>query len=242
MMAGSSNCSAISSAAPTAGPPASTPASGRLELCTKSPATGLWLDSNAGGSLGPELKYAGYDALIISGAAEAPVLLLIEDERVAIVEAGDYWGLDTITTHKKLKTDYSVDHRVACIGQSGELLSPLANVQTEYRSFGRGGAGAVMGAKNLKQHFFPSWNYQPVGSGDEISLGRRTLSFLETRMLHWPDSMFTYLQEDKILFSSDAFGQHYAGPEKFDDEIGDRGGCLDDNHFESVQSDAGWVE
>jgi len=79
-----------------------------------------------------------------------------------------------------------------------------------------------MGAKNLKQHFFPSWNYHPVSDGEELSLGRRTLSFLETRMLHWPDSMFTYLQEDKILFSSDAFGQHYAGPEKFDDEIGDR--------------------
>jgi aldehyde:ferredoxin oxidoreductase len=126
------------------------PASGRLELCTKSPATGLWLDSNAGGSLGPELKYAGYDALIISGAAESPVLLLIEDERVAIVEADAYWGLDTIATHRKIKTDYSVDHRVACIGQSGELLSPLANVQTEYRSFGRGGAGAVLGAKKLK--------------------------------------------------------------------------------------------
>jgi aldehyde:ferredoxin oxidoreductase len=126
------------------------PASGRLELCTKSPATGLWLDSNAGGSLGPELKYAGYDALIISGAAESPVLLLIEDERVAIVKADAYWGLDTIATHRKIKTDYSVDHRVACIGQSGELLSPLANVQTEYRSFGRGGAGAVLGAKKLK--------------------------------------------------------------------------------------------
>ena len=79
-----------------------------------------------------------------------------------------------------------------------------------------------MGAKNLKQHFFPSWNYHPVANGEELSLGRRTLTFLETRMLHWPDSMFTYLKEDKILFSSDAFGQHYAGPEKFDDEIGDR--------------------
>ena len=79
-----------------------------------------------------------------------------------------------------------------------------------------------MGAKNLKQHFFPAWNYQPVANGGELSLGRRTLIFLETRMLHWPDSMFTYLNEDKILFSSDAFGQHYAGPEKFDDEIGDR--------------------
>ena len=79
-----------------------------------------------------------------------------------------------------------------------------------------------MGAKNLKQHFFPAWNYQPVENGQELSLGLRTLTFLETRMLHWPDSMFTYLKEDKILFSSDAFGQHYAGPEKFDDEIGDR--------------------
>ena len=126
------------------------PASGRLELCTKSPATGLWLDSNAGGSLGPELKYAGYDALIVSGASEAPVLLLIEDDKVTIVEAADYWGMDTIEAHKKIKAHYSPDHRVACIGPNGELLSPLANVQTEYRSFGRGGAGAVMGAKKLK--------------------------------------------------------------------------------------------
>ena len=79
-----------------------------------------------------------------------------------------------------------------------------------------------MGARNLKQHFFPDWNYHPVKNGEELSLGSRTLTFLETRMLHWPDSMFTYLNEDKILFSSDAFGQHYAGPEKFDDEIGDK--------------------
>ena len=79
-----------------------------------------------------------------------------------------------------------------------------------------------MGARNLKQHFFPSWNYHAVTNGEELRLGRRTLTFLETRMLHWPDSMFTYLKEDKILFSSDAFGQHYAGPEKFDDEIGDK--------------------
>jgi flavorubredoxin len=79
-----------------------------------------------------------------------------------------------------------------------------------------------MGARNLKQHFFPNWNYHPVKNGEELSLGSRTLTFLETRMLHWPDSMFTYLKEDKILFSSDAFGQHYAGPEKFDDEIGDK--------------------
>jgi flavorubredoxin len=78
-----------------------------------------------------------------------------------------------------------------------------------------------MGAKNLARHFSQKWNYHPVGTGEELSLGNRTLMFLETRMVHWPDSMFTYLKEDKILFSSDGFGQHYAGPENFDDEIGD---------------------
>ena len=78
-----------------------------------------------------------------------------------------------------------------------------------------------MGLKNLSRHFPQKWNYHAVENGEGLSLGKRTLTFLETRMLHWPDSMFTYLKEDKILFSSDGFGQHYAGPEKFDDEIGD---------------------
>ncbi|MEW6673808.1 MAG: flavodoxin domain-containing protein [Thermodesulfobacteriota bacterium] len=78
-----------------------------------------------------------------------------------------------------------------------------------------------MGAKNLALHFPQKWSFRPVGSGEELSIGKRKLTFLETRMLHWPDSMFTYLKNDKILFSSDAFGQHYAGQEKFDDIIGD---------------------
>lgn len=78
-----------------------------------------------------------------------------------------------------------------------------------------------MGHKNLSKHFSQKWNYQPVKSGEELGLGKRTLSFMETRMLHWPDSMFTYVKEEKLLFSSDAFGQHYAGLERFDDEVGD---------------------
>ncbi len=76
-----------------------------------------------------------------------------------------------------------------------------------------------MGHKNLSRHFSQKWNYQPVEDGGELSLGKRNLTFMETRMLHWPDSMFTYVKEEKILFSSDAFGQHYAGPERFDDQI-----------------------
>lgn len=78
-----------------------------------------------------------------------------------------------------------------------------------------------MGFKNLSRHFPAGLNLREVADGEELSLGRRTLQFLETRMVHWPDSMFTYLKEDQILFSSDGFGQHYAGPERFDDEIDD---------------------
>jgi flavorubredoxin len=77
-----------------------------------------------------------------------------------------------------------------------------------------------MGARNLASHFPNPWNFHPVKEGETLSLGRRTLTFMETRMIHWPDSMFTYLNEDRILFSSDGFGQHYAGFEKFDDQAG----------------------
>jgi flavorubredoxin len=78
-----------------------------------------------------------------------------------------------------------------------------------------------MGHKNLSRHFPQAWNYQPVEDGGELTLGKRTLTFMETRMLHWPDSMFTYVNGDNILFSSDGFGQHYAGLERFDDQVGD---------------------
>jgi flavorubredoxin len=77
------------------------------------------------------------------------------------------------------------------------------------------------GYKNLAKHFQQKWNYKPVEDGGQLNLGSKTLIFMETRMVHWPDSMFTYAKEDKILFSSDGFGQHYAGLERFDDEIGD---------------------
>jgi flavorubredoxin len=77
-----------------------------------------------------------------------------------------------------------------------------------------------MGAKNLSAHFTDPWNYHAVAEGETLSLGKRTLTFMETRMIHWPDSMFTYLNEDRILFSSDAFGQHFASFDKFDDQVG----------------------
>ena len=77
-----------------------------------------------------------------------------------------------------------------------------------------------MGEKNLKAHFHrDDWPYHVVKTGDAISTGKRTIQFIETRMLHWPDSMFSYIPEEKLLISSDAFGQHLASSERFDDEV-----------------------
>lgn len=75
------------------------------------------------------------------------------------------------------------------------------------------------GEKGLKAHFQEDWNYQIVKSGDVLNIGKRNLTFVQTPMVHWPDNMVTYLPADKILFSNDAFGQHIASTERFDDEL-----------------------
>jgi flavorubredoxin len=74
-------------------------------------------------------------------------------------------------------------------------------------------------AATLAAHFSTAdWKIRTVASGESVALGRRTLQFLETPMVHWPESMFTYVPEEQLLFSMDAFGQHYATSERFDDE------------------------
>jgi len=126
------------------------PSSGRFEVCTKSPATGLWLDSNCGGYFGPELKFAGYDMLIIRGRAESPALLVIDDDKLELKPAGNLWGTDALTTHRDIKDTFGKEFKVACIGPAGEKGVLFAGIISEYRALGRGGAGAVMGSKNLK--------------------------------------------------------------------------------------------
>lgn len=80
---------------------------------------------------------------------------------------------------------------------------------------------SVMGEKTLKEHFAIDREIIPLKDGSELSLGNLALHFMETRMLHWPDSMFSYLKEDKLLFSQDAFGMHLACSERFADEVDD---------------------
>jgi len=77
-----------------------------------------------------------------------------------------------------------------------------------------------MGKKALIDHFHrEDWPFEVMGTGKSVSLGAKTVQFLETRMLHWPDSMFSYIKEDRLLISSDAFGQHCATSQRFDDEV-----------------------
>ncbi|UMZ74845.1 anaerobic nitric oxide reductase flavorubredoxin [Natranaerofaba carboxydovora] len=75
------------------------------------------------------------------------------------------------------------------------------------------------GVKSLKGQYHQDWNFVEVKTGDKLDLGSKELTFIEARMLHWPDSMFCYLSEDNILFSNDAFGQHYASEQMYNDLV-----------------------
>lgn len=128
------------------------PGSGRVEVAAKSPATGIQGMSNMGGYWGPELKYAGYDSLIVSGKADKPVYLAINNETVEIRDADGIWGLDTYKTQDAIRNDLQdPEAEILCIGPAGENMIAYASVQTRIgNAAGRTGMGTVMGSKNLK--------------------------------------------------------------------------------------------
>jgi aldehyde:ferredoxin oxidoreductase len=103
-----------------------------------------------GGSIGPELKHAGYDALEIVGKAEGPSYIWIDNGTVEVKDASDLWGKDTREVPEILKKRHGWDVKVACIGVAGEKLSRLASIDCDDRQAGRAGLGAVMGSKTLK--------------------------------------------------------------------------------------------
>ena len=109
------------------------------------------------------------------------------------------------------KIDYIVSNHSE-MDHSGALPAVIAAVNPE-KVF-----ASTVGAKTLKELFPLDRDITPVKDGETLSLGSCTLTFLETRMLHWPDSMFTYIKEKELLFSQDAFGMHYASLERFADE------------------------
>jgi aldehyde:ferredoxin oxidoreductase len=124
--------------------------SGRWTVVTKSPHTGIFLDSHVGGKFGHRLKRAGYDYLLIRGKASEPVYLEVTSDRVEIHSASDYWGKGTFNTESLLQQKHP-KCEVSTIGPAGENLVSFANIVTDKtHTAGRGGAGAVMGSKNLK--------------------------------------------------------------------------------------------
>ena len=127
------------------------PSAGRYNVVTKGPLNNVLAASNSGGEWGSELKYAGYDALIVEGRAAHPVYLWINDDAVEIRDASDLWGMAVADVTDALRERTTVDAKVACIGPAGENLSLISAIMNEMgRAAGRTGVGAVMGSKKLK--------------------------------------------------------------------------------------------
>jgi len=121
-------------------------------VVTKSPLTHIFLDSYFGGSFSPEIKYAGYDGIIITGKAKTPSYIWIDNDQVEIRDARDIWGTNALESNGLIKQELGDDSiKIASIGQAGENLVNYSLICCEHnRQAGRGGAGAVMGSKNLK--------------------------------------------------------------------------------------------
>lgn len=141
---------------------------------------------------------------------------LIVDEKITLIDTVKYYLCDEMLERiSKIvdpsKIDYVVSNHVE-MDHSGSLpqVMEIAKNATLITS--------TKGMPGLRAHYHKDWNFKVVKSGESIKIGKRTLTFVHVPMAHWPDSMVTYLPEDKILFSNDALGQHLASTERFDDE------------------------
>ncbi len=142
---------------------------------------------------------------------------LVVDEKIALIDTVKSTVASQLISRVKqiidpTRIDYIVSNHTEMdhSGAISEMLEycPKATIIT-----------SKAGEKGLRQHFKQEWNFQVVKTGDTVSLGKKTLTFVNTPMVHWPDSMVTYIPEEKILFSNDAFGQHLASAGRIDGEL-----------------------
>lgn len=127
------------------------PCASRMAVAAKSPLTHAVGMSLSGGHFPAEMKFAGYDIIIIEGKADEPTYLWLSDGKVRFKKAGKLWGSQTGDCQQMIKNDLGDQNiRIACIGPAGENLSKISAIINERRAFGRKGMGAVMGSKNLK--------------------------------------------------------------------------------------------
>ena len=142
---------------------------------------------------------------------------LVKDEKTALIDtvwspfsAEFVWNLDNQISLKNI--DYIVAQH-AEIDHSGGLAELMEHIPDTPVYCTKNGM------KSLKGHFHKDWNFVPVKTGDKLNLGEKELIFIEAPMLHWPDSMFSYLTKENILFSNDAFGQHLASEMLYNDSV-----------------------
>ncbi|WP_449245077.1 FprA family A-type flavoprotein [Desulfobacca acetoxidans] len=143
---------------------------------------------------------------------------LILDDKITLVDTVKKEHKDQLVKNISLiidpaKIDYLIVNHVE-LDHSGAMMQVVDLIRPE-KIF-----CSPMGQKNMLAYNFPAgYPYATVKTGQSVSLGKKTVQFIETRMLHWPDSMFSYLPDDRLLISSDAFGQHWATSERFDDQV-----------------------
>ena len=148
--------------------------SNRYVLHTKSPQTGLYLFSVSGGHFGREMKGTGFDVILIKGKSKEPIYLSIDEDQVHFKDASHLWGMDTEKTQEFIRSELRrADVGITCIGQAGENLVPYACLINERRALGRGGAGAVMGSKNLKALVVRGKKKTPVADQKELKVALR---------------------------------------------------------------------
>ncbi|MCZ7381762.1 MAG: FprA family A-type flavoprotein [Candidatus Methanoperedens sp.] len=142
---------------------------------------------------------------------------LIVDDKIALVDTVKHaFAGEMIERIREIidpsKIDYIVSNHVEMdhSGSLPEIMKIAVNAQV---------IATEKGKEGLLRHYRTNWNFRTVKTGDELALGKKTLFFITAPMLHWPDSMFTYLKEDKILLSNDGFGQHLASSFRFDEDV-----------------------
>ena len=165
-------------------------------VMAKSPLTGIWGEAHAKGFFGPELKSAGYDAIVIEGKSDAPVYLWINDEKAELREASHLWGKLTREAQSTLKIEAKDERaQIGCIGPAGENLVRFANVLFDYNHIaGRTGMGAVMGSKKLKAIVVQGTSrvkYADEGKLVDLLLAKYT-DKEALRGPYWPDGLYKF--------------------------------------------------
>lgn len=142
---------------------------------------------------------------------------LIIDEKVALVDTvlGSF-SHELIENIRQIVPVEKIDYVIANHAETDHsgALPDIMKLAPKAKVF-----GTAKCKEGLYRHYYGNWDFQAVKTGDKLPLGARTLTFIEAPMIHWPDSMFTYCLEEQLLLPNDAFGQHYATSERFDDEV-----------------------